>query len=140
MPLSSSARFRYAIDPRSRLAVARMAGTLTGADMQLIVRTVHQDPAWDVGCDAIWDCSEVAAHVVQPPEVEPLISEVVDGQTGRDILLSGPGLSAELFSKLLVLRLRRRGDAAERVQTLDEALAALGRDTMPAVVREVLSG
>ena len=136
MPLSASAHFVYGVDPDARLAVIQMAGTLTGADMQHIVETVHADPAWRDGFDAIWDCRAVQAHDVLPHEVGPLLDELVGGETGRDVLLEGPGLTADLFAQLLALRIRRRGGSAEVVSSMPDALGALGRDALPPALAE----
>ena len=137
MSLSESASFVYAIDPDEGLALAVMAGTLTGLDLRKIVSAVHADPQWQSHYDGIWDCSRVLAHVVLPEDVPPLVAEVVEGETGRDVLVESKGFADHAITQLLALRCRRAGKAVGTRATLDEALDVLGLDRLPASLREV---
>ena len=133
--LSPSAAFDYAVDPGAGLAVARMTGTLTGPDMAEIVTAVHADADWEPAFDAIWDCSVVRAHVVQPDEVPPLVEAVLEagaakGSAGRDVLIENASLARSAFSEMLVRRLRRHQDA-HVVRRMEQALAVLGLDALP---------
>ena len=140
MPLSDSAQFSFAVDAGARLAIARMAGVLTGPDMEHIIAAVHHDPAWRPGFDAVWDCSAVEAHAVLPADLEPILDAAVEDGGGRDVLVEGPGLAADLFSKLLALRIRRRGGDAVVVESLREALAALGHAAPPPALASFVAG
>ncbi|MGB3545121.1 hypothetical protein [Rubrivirga sp.] len=113
-----------------------MIGTLTGPDMEHIVSTVHGDADWRASFDAIWDCSSVRSHVVQPDDVSPLVEAMVEdtaleGEGGRDVLVESESLSESMFSPMLVRLLRRSGEDAYVVQTMEEALAVLGVDALP---------
>ena len=131
MCLSSYATFAYAIDPEAGLALARMWGEITGADMRAVVETVHRDPAWRAHFDAVWDCSEVVAHVVRPTEVPAVVGETTAGQTGRDVVVEHEGLAESLFSTMLALTIRVRGKEAHAVKSVAEALGVLGLDALP---------
>ena len=131
MRLSPYATFAYAIDPSDGLALARLWGEITGQDMRAVVEAVHSDPAWEASFDAIWDCSEVVAHVVRPSEVPGVVSEAVSGQTGRDVLVEREGLAESLFSTMIALTVRVRGKEAHAVRSVDEALGVLGLDALP---------
>ena len=131
MRLSPRASFSYAVDPDARLALARSWGELTGEDLRVIVETVHGDPAWGPSFDAIWDCSHVTAHVVEPSEVPPVVAEAAEGQSGRDVLVESAGLAESLFSTMLALTLRAHGKEAHVVRSVDEALRALGFEALP---------
>ena len=137
--LGPNAAFAYAIDPTARLAYARMAGTLTGEQMLEVARTVHEDPAWHPDTDVIWDCTAVAAHVVSPGEVAPIVREVVEDGTGRDVLVERLSLSESFFSMLIALRVRAAGGEAHTCRTVAEALEWLGRDQLSAPLRAVRS-
>ena len=54
--LPAAAPFAYAVDAPSRLAYGRMWGRVTGRDMLALMAAAHEDPAWEAGFDAIWDC------------------------------------------------------------------------------------
>ena len=134
--LSPSAAFEFAVDPDAGLAVARMTGTLTGPDMAEIVRSVHADADWEPSFDAVWDCSEVRAHVVEPDDVGPLVEAVLEGDGekgsgGRDVLIETASLAESMFSEMLVRRLRRRGEDAHVVQSMGRALGLLGLEALP---------
>ena len=137
MLLSPDAEFSFAVDPDARLALACMGGTLTGPDMTHIVNAVHGDPAWEPSFDVIWDCSRVDAHVVSPGEETPVLEALSDEHAGRDLIVQGPGLSGDVFATMLVFRARRLGDAASSHHSVEEAVAALGRDALPARLRRV---
>lgn len=137
MPLSESVSFAYAIDPDAGLALAGMAGVLTGADMREIVATVHADPRWRDDFDAIWDCSRVLAHVVLPEDVLPLVIAVVHGETGRDVMIESKGYADQAITQLLALRCRRAGKAVGTRATLGEALDTLGYDGLPEALKAV---
>ena len=140
MPLSNSAQFAYAVDADARLAIARMSGILTGPDMEHIIEAVHRDVAWRPGFDAVWDCSAVEAHAVQPADLDPILDAALEAGGGRDVLVEGPGLAADLFSKLLALRIRRRGGDAVVVESLGEALATLGHPVPPPALASFVAG
>ena len=135
--LSPVAAFAFAVSPPDRLALAVLAGEVTGDDMRRVVEAVHDDPEWEPGFDAIWDCSRVRAHVVSPEEVRPLVRAAVEGEPGRDVLVESPRLGESFFSEMLVRTVRAAGDEGYRVHTLDEALDLLGLDDLPDALRAV---
>ena len=120
--------FSYAIDGEARLAVGRMWGDVTGADMLALLEAVHQDPAWHDGFDALWDCSRVRVHIVAPDEVEPLVAEEADSGRGRDVLVESPTAGESALSQMLAVLCRRRGKSMTVHPTVAAALAALGHE------------
>lgn len=122
----------YAIDPAEALAYGRMWGVVTGQDMLRLVAAVHGDAAWRPGFDAVWDCRAVTAHVVSPEEVQPLVAEEAASGPGRDVLIENGRADDAALSQMLAAFCRRRGKDMTVYRVLDEALAALGRDALPA--------
>ncbi len=128
----SSARYAFDIDPEAGLALVCSEGTLTGADMQLLVSVLHADARWKPHFDAIWDCRAVATHVVRPREVKPIVDEVVESDTGevpigRDVLIEAGGIVDVAISQLLAALCRREGKDVRVVTTMERALDALDR-------------
>lgn len=132
MPHSSAERpYSFVVDASARLAYGRMWGLVTGQDMLALIAETHADPAWQNGFDAIWDCSAVTAHVVGPEEVAPIVEEEVASGDGRDTLVESPTVGESALSEMLAAFCRRRGKTMTVYTTLDDALAALGREELP---------
>jgi hypothetical protein len=134
MPSEPAVPYDYAVDPAARLAYGRMWGTVTGDDMLALITAVHNDPRWENGFDAIWDCSRVHAHIVDISEVGPLIDEEAASGDGHDVLIESPRLAEIALAHLLAAFSRRRGKQVTVHMDVDDALDALGRDTLPAVL------
>lgn len=132
MPPDPDPPFDYAVDPVARLAYGRMWGTVTGDEMLALITAVHDDPHWRSGFDAIWDCSRVHAHIVDIGEVAPLVDEEAASGHGRDALVESPRLAEIALAQLLAAFSRRRGKHVTVHTSVDDALAALGRDALPA--------
>lgn len=137
MPTGPDVPYDYAIDSLARLAYGRMWGTVTGDDMLALVTAVHDDPRWENGFDAIWDCSRVLTHVVDISEVGPLIDEEAASGDGRDALIESPRLAEVALAQLLAAFALRRGKQVTVHVSVDDALDALGRDTLPAPLDEL---
>lgn len=129
---ASDPSFTYEIAPEAGLVLARMAGTLTGEGMLEILETVHADPRWESGFDVIWDCSAVEGHVVAPGDVHPLVIEDVRGGDGREVLVPNRSLTDEVIAQMLAVFARRKGKDVRVCSSLEEALAELDRDALPA--------
>lgn len=125
-------QFVAAIDADAHLAYARLWGTVTGGEMLEVIEAVHRDAAWRDGFDAIWDCSGVTAHVVGIEEMQPLVDEEAASGDGQDALIESPGLGESAISNLLATFCRRRGKAMTVHISVEAALAAMGRDALPA--------
>ena len=132
MPSETPVPYDYAVDPAARLAYGRMWGTVTGDDMLALITAVHDDPRWQKGFDAIWDCSRVRTHIVDIDEVGPLVDEEATSGAGHDVLVESPLLAEIALAQLLAAFARRRGKHMTVEGTVDAALAALGHDTLPA--------
>lgn len=132
MPPEPAVPYDYAVDPAAGLAYGRMWGVVTGDDMLALITAVHDDPRWEDGFDAVWDCSRVHAHVVDISEVGPLVEEAVASVGGRDVLVESPRLAEIALAQLLAAFCRRRGKPVTVHTDIDAALAALGRDALPA--------
>lgn len=131
MSTESAIPYDFDIDPAARLAYGRMWGTVTGNDMLALLTAVHDDPRWQTGFDAIWDCSRVHAHVVDISEVAPLIDEEAGSGDGRDALVESPRLAEIALAQLLAAFSLRRGKQVTVHTSVDAALAALGRGELP---------
>lgn len=128
-------RYSYAIAPDARLALGRMFGTVDGDDMLEMVSAVYHDKRWRPEFDVIWDCSRVAAHVVLPDDVTPIIDEASEAM-GRGVLIESPSVGGELIAELLAMRSRIRGNHVVVCKTMEAALSALGHASLPAELRE----
>ena len=123
-----------AIDPSERLALIEMRGVVTGSMIVDAADRVHDDPAWEDGFDVVWNCAAVLAHDVLPADVGPIVDARVESGDGRDVLVCSPTFGDRAISEMLAVMCRRRGKAMTVHTTLNEALAALGRDALPATM------
>lgn len=128
--------FAFDIDPDEAMSYARMWGVVSGADMLRLAQAVHADPRWARGFDAVWDCSAVRAHVLTPEDVEPIVREEAASGDGRDVLVHSRADGDGAISQMLAAFCRRRGKAMTVHATLAGALAALGREALPATLVE----
>lgn len=134
--MGPNAPYAFAIDPASRLAYARMWGEVDGANMLALISAVHDDPAWQPGFDAVWDCSTVSAHIVLPDDVPPIVANEVASGDGRDVLIESPYVGESAFSNMLAAFCRRHGKDMTVYSTCTAGLSALGYDALP----EALAG
>ena len=128
--------FAYVVDPGEAIAYARMWGVVSGADMLQLARAVHADPLWECGFDAVWDCSAVRAHVVAPGDVDPIVREAAASGQGRDVLVQSRADGDGAIAQMLAAFCRRSGKAMTVHATLSDALAALGREALPAALTD----
>ena len=135
-PMSAppAAPFSYALDPASRLAYGRMWGAVSGADMLALVRSVHADPAWEAGFDAVWDCSAVTTHIVLPDEVPPIVEDEAASGVGRDVLIESPAAGESALSHMIAAFCRRSGKDMTVHTSLAAGLARLGHSGLPEVL------
>lgn len=128
--------FGYAIHPDEAIVYTRMWGVVTGADMLRLAQAVHADARWEQGFDAIWDCTDVRAHVVAPEDVDPIVREAAASGNGRDVLVQSRSEGDGAISQMIAAFCRRGGKAMTVHGSLADALAALGREALPEAFAE----
>lgn len=120
-----------AVASSERLAVVEMFGIVSGPMILAAADRIHADPEWEDGFDVVWNCRAVHAHDVLPEDVRPIVDAEVESGDGRDVLICSQTSGDRAISEMLAAMCRRRGKSMTVYATLDEALAALGRDALP---------
>jgi hypothetical protein len=64
--------FDYRIHPDHRLAIVRLRGTLTGAELAEAVSAVLLDPAWVPEFGSVWDSRGLTELVLDPADIARL--------------------------------------------------------------------
>lgn len=98
--------FDYRIDPAHRLAVVRLRGTLTGAELVEAVSALLLDPAWVPTFDSVWDARAVAELVLEPDDIarlgaltERLLDRMGPSRTAAIIRGEVDQMAAQLFQR-----------------------------------------
>ncbi len=131
--------FKCKIDPDAGLALAVKWGVLTGKDMVGTAHLLHGDPDWRPDFDVIWDCRGILKLVLEPADVPPMVAAHLENSTGEDVIVVRRQVDYSV--SMLYAHLARREDKAVTVcWTMEEALAALGRDALPAALEEWHAG
>ena len=125
-----------AVDPSERLAVIEMFGVVSGPMILAAADRIHSDPKWEDGFDILWNCAAVLAHDVLPEHVGPIVDAEVESGDGRDVLVSSLTSGDRAISEMLAAMCRRRGKSMTVHASLEEALAALGRDALPPAMQK----
>ena len=124
------------IDTDAGLALIVLEGEVTAADVVDAAQTLHAQPQWNVHHNVIWDGRGISSLVVGHEEVVEMVDAKIEDSIGKEIMIVVREVD-HMIATLCALLMKARGREAEVVATLEEALAALGLDRLPAPLARV---
>lgn len=127
---------RYAIDPAVGLALVRITGAVTGADIARCARALQADPRWTPDLAVVWDERGITSLDVTPEGLKKMVEAQTRHATGPDFIVTERE-DHEILLRLYAWRVQARGRPAQVFASLEQALAALGLDALPAALRDL---